>query len=388
MSTVVELASVSFQNKGDELMAIAAKEFVNEVRPDWDVAVPIWLRGAVPEDLKTHYQLGFSWVLHAQSAKEGRLADAIGPIASLLPARLLPPRLVRECDVRAVLEITGFSYGDDWGRRRPKRMRKWFKAQRERRKKIVLLPKTFGPFKDSQIGTDVRRIVELADLVFARDEISFEHLRSIGAAHSHVKVAPDYTHRVTPRLTETALRLAGRACFVPNKRMVDKTDRAVSETYVFSFARAIREAKVKGTEPFLLIHQKRSDLKLAEEIRRVCGFDVEIVDVEDSREIKGVVSQAAFAVSSRLHGAINALGQGVPCVVVGWSHKYPGIAKDFDATELLVRDASKPDELIDRVGSLCDAGVRAVWGARLRAALPAIQARTAAMWSEIEGTLG
>lgn len=74
-----------------------------------------------------------------------------------------------------------------------------------------------------------------------------------------------------------------------------------------------------------------------------------IIEDCNCMELKGIISQCRFFVGARTHSTIAAYSTGVPTLVVGYSVKARGIAKDLFGTDenyvLPVQSLSNPDEL-------------------------------------------
>ncbi len=81
--------------------------------------------------------------------------------------------------------------------------------------------------------------------------------------------------------------------------------------------------------------------------------------VEDCNceQLKGYISKCRFFIAARTHASIAAYSTGVPTLVVGYSVKARGIAKDifgsFEGRVLPVQQLCKADELVDAFKALC-----------------------------------
>src|SRR5690606_16746170 len=88
-----------------------------------------------------------------------------------------------------------------------------------------------------------------------------------------------------------------------------------------------------------------------------------------------------IVISSRLHGCICALGQGVPCIATGWNHKYQELYRDFDVPELMLgedADAAAIEALVERAS---DPRERASISARLSSRAEIIKGKNREMWA-------
>jgi polysaccharide pyruvyl transferase WcaK-like protein len=103
--------------------------------------------------------------------------------------------------------------------------------------------------------------------------------------------------------------------------------------------------------------------------------------IEDARHAKGLIAGSVATVSSRFHAIMSALGAAVPCLSVGWSHKYGEAMSEYDCASysLSLADIAGSrvlDDFIDevRAGSLRE---------RLRAAGVRHRAATDRMWDQV-----
>jgi len=96
----------------------------------------------------------------------------------------------------------------------------------------------------------------------------------------------------------------------------------------------------------------------------------------NAMQVKGYISRMRFFVGARTHATIAAYSSGVPTIVLGYSAKSKGIARDLFGRERLVidtRDAANPaDALIEAFGEM--AAEEAALRGRLAETIPRIQA--------------
>jgi colanic acid/amylovoran biosynthesis protein len=256
-----------------------------------------------------------------------------------------------------------------------------------RGRRIVLLPRTFGPFSDPRIGESAARIVKAAAVAFVRDEESQRHLVKFGVPMSSIPVYPDYTLPVHADTTSSA-PYANRACLIPNVRMLDKTAARDSANYVRIMSAMLEALDACGMSPFLLLMQHASDAPVAEAIKKAVGRDFEIVRLNDPRTIKGIIGACSIVVSSRLHGCICALGQAVPCIATGWNHKYEELYRDFDSPELIIRNLADVAGAQSLLTSLMDGAIASSISERLRARAARIKNKNAEMWESVFCVVG
>jgi colanic acid/amylovoran biosynthesis protein len=84
-----------------------------------------------------------------------------------------------------------------------------------------------------------------------------------------------------------------------------------------------------GKDVFLLIHEGKQDLWLANEIKKQIDQKLPIVSESDPLKITWIIGESESVISSRYHGLVSAFSQGVPALGTGWNHKYEMLFKDY-----------------------------------------------------------
>lgn len=340
---IIDIKGVNFVNKGAELMLHAVlQQLATWDNPDMRVA--IGLKGST---FAQRRGLGLEHLAWMDSRKLFFVGPVLDSVLALAPAALRRRAYwIRPSEVDAVLDASGFAYSDQFGPIYPEMMLKAYQAAKKRGQKIVLLPQAFGPFDNPQVATAVAQITQLADLVYARDEVSFEHLVGLNGRAPHLKIAPDFTNLVKPaRLGENPI-IKNQPCIIPNSRMLEKTETAVQASYLSFLAFVIEYLQGKGLTPFILIHESQSDYPLAEAIQARLTTPPALVQEADALKTKGIIGQASLVVSSRYHGLISGLSQGIPSLATGWSHKYDMLMAAYGCPECLVSPLTPEAEIL------------------------------------------
>lgn len=104
--------------------------------------------------------------------------------------------------------------------------------------------------------------------------------------------------------------------------------------------------KQHGFDILLLNHEGAEDKHLCEQIAEVIGESVEIADGLGAVEIKALLGRCQAVVSSRFHGCVSALSQGVPCLATSWSHKYEMLFEEYGLADNILDYLAKPDLVI------------------------------------------
>lgn len=324
-----EVHGIGFPNKGAELLLEYAVHRMRSILPGArfvcqprgrDDALKILERGGLLKVFTDVKGLDVRWLTERTP---GRVLGWYG--------------LATEAASAGVLDASGFAYGDTWGSEKVRRSA--LRAERFRRRGgfHVLLPQSFGPFEDERVARWARRLLRASDLVFARDDDSVAHLDALGTG-ARIARCPDITiDRVAPGGPDDGWRPRSfgegpQAAIVPNEKVVatggpgggrDRGD------YLCFLAGIARLLTARGYAIGVLNHEGERDHALCTELLRMLGDGVPYVRDLGALQVKRQIGACDLVVSSRYHGAVSALSQAVPCVILGWSHKYRGLARDF-----------------------------------------------------------
>lgn len=334
----VEVKGISFANKGAELMlhAIIA-QFAER-----GVAARFVVEPHGPYQRRATYGL---WQKTRYIRKR---------LNWLAPMKLLPSRvrtmfgMVNESEIDVVLDASGFSYGDQWNPAVARdRLASSIGKLRAKGVPVVVLPQALGPFEKAASKEVFKPILTQASLVFARDQHSFEYcLKLLGCSAEnkpqHLAKCPDFTNLIKGIPCDSWQAEHHQTCFIPNAQMLAK--RKDDGQYVEFMVAAIAAAQQADAKPFLLIHEADADRQLAQEINAKLPQPVPVLDPGHALKIKWVIGQSRLVVSSRFHGLVSALSQGIPVLATGWSHKYQELLGDYSCGEQLFdvnQDADK-----------------------------------------------
>lgn len=262
--------------------------------------------------------------------------------------------LVCNEEIQVVLDASGFAYSDQWGPQPSVSMAKDSKRWKKQGTKIILLPQALGPFTSKKIKQAFARVVGSANLVFPRDGVSYKHVTDLVGEKKHVIQSPDFTNSVKGVVPEKFKGKEDLFCIIPNHRMTGMTSPEEAKKYIPFLVNCVKQLLKKGIKPFILIHEGEDDLRLSEEINKQCGEELVIVRETDPMKIKGIIGACEGVISSRFHGLVSALSQGVPALATGWSHKYEMLFAEYGFSEgYLPLDApeSKIGEKLDLIVS-------------------------------------
>lgn len=377
----VEVRKAGFVNKGAELMLRAVLQQVQERHPQARMVMEPG-RDRSPYPYRQRAELGLY-----QKAWLWRKGIPFGDMASLLPGRLREMYgVVLDKDINVVLDAAGFAYTDQWGPELSEELARSSARWKNRGAKVILLPQAFGPFRDGKSKEAVKRFVDNADLIYAREKVSYEYLTDIVGKVEHIKQCPDFTNLIKGQCPDYFDRDTHQICIVPNFRMMDKTTEAVAKGYIPFLERVTRSLLKRDAKPFLLVHEGADDLRLAEQVSRSVG-GVPILRESDPLAIKGILGACKGTVGSRFHGLVSALSQGVPSLATGWSHKYQMLFADYGFEEGVLDINLTDDQLEQALEYLTDPSLSAELSSRLMMRSNVLKQKSRAMWDEVFGLM-
>lgn len=329
------ICGVNSNNKGAELMLYSVKQQIQNWDRNNTISTDIRLG-----NFQQRKQVGINYLPTRKSRRF---------VANLIPKIVRQKYgITLESEIDAILDASGFAYSDQWGPEKTEQMADASSRWKRQGKKIIFLPQAFGPFTSERIKDAFSRLINNVDLIFARDEISYECMTKLPISMEHIKIAPDFTNLVQGVKPSYIEDLIGRPCIIPNIRMIDKTSSELSQSYSAFLTSSIEYLLDKGLEPFILVHQL-TDFELCTQLQAQISRTVPIIKEDDPLHIKGILGECYLVISSRFHGLISALSQGVPCLGTGWSHKYKMLFKSYNCSNLLINLENNLNENLSKI---------------------------------------
>ena len=325
----IEIRKTQFVNKGAELMLHAILEHLNERLENTRFVMAPRPKLNPYEDI---IKLGFylkPWIY--------KYGIQWGYFAKLIPGKIRKLYgLVIDSELDIVFDAGGFEYTDLWDTSITKELALATKNWKKKGTKFVMLPQAFGPFTSRKIKKAIITIVDNANIIYARDIVSYNHLIECVGDVKNIKIAPDFTNLLEGKVPNYFDAKANRFCIVPNARMLDKTDDKKGELYISFIKNCLIVLNNLNKKPFVLIHEGQKDIELAEKIIKGLTFNVNVISEANAIYIKGIIGQSDGVISSRFHGLVSGLSQGIPALGTGWSHKYQQLFNDYEFQEGLV----------------------------------------------------
>lgn len=371
----VEIRKAGFVNKGAELMLLSAKAAIESEFPEAKLVIP---PNATSVPYEKYARLGFF-----PKASYNRFRIPWGKLGFLIPQKIRKAYgIILDEQVDVVLDAAGFSYSDQWGVGSSLELAKSAKRWRRNGTKVILLPQAFGPFTNPRIKAAIQTIADNADMIYAREKVSYQHLTQVVGARPNIKMAPDFTCLIEGKLPDNYDNSDKQFCIVPNYRMVDKTTPVESKAYLPFLINCAKYLLEKETHPFLLIHEGANDLMLAEEVIKAVG-KIPIVKETDPLKIKGILGACNGTIGSRFHGLVSALSQGVPSLATGWSHKYQMLFDDYAFSDGLLNVTDSTESLRKKIDMITDTNSLKAIRQKLLENSAKIKAQSTQMWQEV-----
>lgn len=372
---IIEIRKAGFVNKGAELMLHAALQKLKTRYPDATfVMAPTTEKSDHP--FRKLVQLGFY-----PKASLWRYGIQWGNLANFAPRPLREMYgVVLDKEVDVVIDAAGFAYSDQWGDDPSIELAQSAKSWAKNGTRVILLPQALGPFTTDKIRAAMKTVVENVDLIFPRERVSYEHLTRLTGEQAKIKQAPDFTNLITGVIPADFNVEQNRFCIIPNCRMLDKTDQQTRDAYLPFLISCTRYLLEKGAKPFVLVHEGKNDLMLAEKLSAAVG-GIPIVRESGPLEIKGILGACSGTLGSRFHGLVSALSQGVPALATGWSHKYQMLFEDYGFPEGLVEVTSDEAEIKRKIDLVTDESTRIA--ALIQTRTAELKMQSEQMWQQV-----
>jgi colanic acid/amylovoran biosynthesis protein len=326
---IIEIRGVQFENKGAQLMLHAVLQQLSDRLPTATVALR-------PNAGTTYRELcSVAALIKVPLRKQ---AVDLNPLSyswpTWLDVALQNFGVVAEGSVDAVLDASGFAYGDRWGSAALDASTAELLRFKQHGKPYVFLPQAFGPFKTtSAAAREWAAALASSPLVAVRDQQSAASLRALMPSARNIHLYPDITVglTVTPNNQGQQYQLQRSeeklALLIPNVRLLEQLTKT---TYLSALTDIAAQLSAAGYRVQVLNHGGKEDAALCRDLCETTQLAIStIIENQDPRILKAIIGSASLVVSSRFHACIAALSQGVPCYAIAWTHKYRELFESF-----------------------------------------------------------
>ena len=376
----IEIRQAGFTNKGAELMIRAIVEKVDQFCPNARYTM-VPNRNSAPFEKRMkcgfyqgtqYWKYGFQW----------------GKIFDFFPRDLRSRYgLVLDREVSVVLDAAGFRYGDQFRSGNCVELAHSCKRWKKHGVKIILLPQALGPFDRRKTKNAIKEVADCADLIFARENESYENITNVVGERPNIKLAPDFTNLLEGIVPEWHDEKKHQFCIVPNYRMMDKTCKKVSEAYLLFLIKTAAYLIQNKIKPFFLIHEGSDDYELAKRVNQEVGDVLEIIQESDPLKIKGALGSCIATIGSRYHGLVSALSQGVPCLATSWTHKYKLLLDDYGFSDGMITLPCSDEDLYQKLDVIINSKSRKEIASTIKNKSIHLKRKTENMWKTVQPVL-
>ncbi|MES2646519.1 MAG: polysaccharide pyruvyl transferase family protein [Bacteroidota bacterium] len=284
-------------------------------------------------------------------AVSGNIAQAIGEglyiyrpdlIAGVVPQTVLSKIFsVKANEIDLLLDAGGFQFSDQWinaySEKGNQKLEKYYKTLKDNKAKLVFLPQAFGPFTLPLAIDRIKIVYKYADVLFARERISYDYLVKLFGESDKIVLMPDFTNLLKPKVALAQfIEDKKYVCVIPNLKMVSHTSKETSSGYIDFLIGICQDFIDKGEHLVLLNHEGIGDEEILNKIQAGLSKEVLKLNNLNALEVKAVIGKMKLLISSRFHGVVSGLSQGVVTFCTGWSHKYPELLADYKVPENLL----------------------------------------------------
>lgn len=340
---IVEIKGIGFKNKGAYLMLIAIVEKVQQRYPHAKMVISPSLNSY---EMRAKHGLYQKLYFTYKKVNVGRI------LSILLPGFIKNYYgLIDENEIDIVLDASGLLYTDKWGASNIKRSLKQYKRMKKNNTLIILLPQAFGPFEDSKTKSYMVKMLDHVDLLISRDLKSEEYIKEI--KEMDIYTYPDFTNLININTnSKIHEKYKDKICLIPNYRMIDKTN--MGGDYLKMLVKVIDYLSNKNLSLFYLVHESNDDIDLINKLNTMTKYKIPVTLEEDPLKVKSIIGNCKSVISSRFHGLVNALSQGVPSLGTSWSHKYEMLFQSYNFPEGIIKFDNSDDEIITKLKFLID----------------------------------
>lgn len=371
---IVEIKGVNFINKGAELMLRAILKEFQERGVNVEFCLNAKDISLAPTELSN---LNFyPWRYSQKIPFLGKLLNFLFEKAGINYFK--GRKVVTRNQIDVVLDASGFVYSEQWGSESAELMASYYQEAKKRGQKVILLPQAFGPFEQEKMIKAMKQILHEADLVFARDKISFSLLKELAPKTKNLNLSKDFTIKLKGESVDKDTH--GKICIIPNYRMIDMRN---DNEYLDFLDNAVSSLNELNYEFYFLIHESDKDRILVGELEKRNGVKYEVIAEENPLKIKTLIGNSKFVIASRFHGIVSALSQNIPTIATGWSHKYEMLYNEYDIRNLYLDNLTEQEKIIELIQLFNDEAKINLIEQKLKAKNQVILADVNQMWNKV-----
>ena len=247
-------------------------------------------------------------------------------------------------DIYAIVDLGGLNFQD---KSYLGSLRTYFRYSfiGRNREKLYFFTQDMGP-ADSWVTRELlKRTIKKAAGVICRSKTTSGILDSLGLRDKILGVFPDSALSLEAVSHPNYSDFSNYVAIVPNENVLFKEgDEYIERLKCYAEkALSLKYCVVIVTHSY----QNAGDSSLAFELKRRLNGNASVVDDKNlsPSELKSIIGSASLTICSRYHAVVASLSKGVPCITIGWNHKYESLAKLFHQEAFL--DELGEEGLID-----------------------------------------
>lgn len=291
-------------------------------------------------------------------------------------------RLAREMYADALAEITPDTVllsvgGDNYCYGNWHRLAVFQEKAKECGAKSILWGASIEP---DHITEEMVEVLNTYSCIIARESMTFEALREKGVT-TRVELLPDVAFRLP--VGECNAGVEADCIGINFSPLVLRREKKAG-ILLENFVRLVDYIISQGKKAVLIPHvtvRFDNDIDALKELYDAHAAEwrdkVILVDkVLTSEEYKGIISRCSLLVCARTHASIAAYSLGIPALVLGYSVKSKGIAKDLSFEDMIIsiEEIQEKDALVGKFRLLCER--EAEYRDKLQGLLPTYISRT------------
>lgn len=245
--------------------------------------------------------------------------------------------LINLNEVNYFLDSGGFHIGDQWitelsTQNKINQKLDFYRTLKKNGVKIIFLPQAFGPFEKNLSAFLFKKLYEIGDLFFARDKTSYENCQQLIGDTRKLHLFPDFTNIYIPAVNNSSKfsEIKQGICIIPNSKMLSHTTEQLGEKYILFMENIVDDMVKNGEKVFFLNHEGQDDFNLIQNLNK---HKLPVISGVNANDVKYIIGQSKIILSSRFHGVVSGLSQGIPTFCTSWSHKYKEIMKDYSFSD-------------------------------------------------------
>jgi colanic acid/amylovoran biosynthesis protein len=254
---------------------------------------------------------------------------------------------------------------------------------------VVKCSQAIGPLDQVSTRAAGRLVLPRLRAIVARGERTHQHLIDFGLDNvvegADLAFIMEVSEGHRAKADELIGNLGGQRYFVVSaSSVVEALCSAKGIDYVALVAKVVeRLTTTTGHAAVLIAHSARpgqeegrmNDLPVTRRIAERCSDGTTLIALDedlDPRVLRAIIGGGRFLLASRFHAMVSGLSTGTPTVVVGWSHKYREVMKEFALERFVLSFSGFTAEAVVDLALEANADHESI-AARIREDLPRVK---------------